>query len=231
MLTRHCRPNGCRCGKRKRSSLVMAIGSPEPGHDQGAICFAGRRRGADGRMLLRSERGKQPDLADPAARRGVRLATFSTTTARAAGCAQTRLPAGLPVLSGSADRARTAGAGGPYGGPAARRGTGVRRRCGERAIAHGRRGVGWPFGGRPATRNRTGSGRNAGRRAACRRATGGCQSTVQASNPRRSWGRFKLRPMKTRRLVRGSPSFQGPMKSPSAIMCTAWKAKRRSSLA
>src|SRR4051794_5727576 len=57
------------------------------------------------------------------------------------------------------------------------------------------------------------------------------QSATQLSKPRRSCGRFRLRPMNTRRLVFGSPSFDGRMKSPSAIMCTAWKAKRRSSLA
>ncbi len=58
-----------------------------------------------------------------------------------------------------------------------------------------------------------------------------CYSTVQLSKPRRSCGRFRLRPMNTSRLKRFSPSFQGPMKSPSAIMCTAWKAKRRFSFA
>ena len=53
--------------------------------------------------------------------------------------------------------------------------------------------------------------------------------TWHASNPRRSCGRFRLRPMNTSLLRRSAPGAQGPMKSPSAIMCTAWKAKRRSS--
>ena len=44
---------------------------------------------------------------------------------------------------------------------------------------------------------------------------------TQASNPRRSFGRLRPRPMKTMRLVRGSPSFHSLMKSPAAIMCTA----------
>ena len=57
------------------------------------------------------------------------------------------------------------------------------------------------------------------------------QSATQPSKPRRSFGRLRLRPMNTMRLVRGSPSFHSLMKSPSAIMCTAWKANRRGSLA
>ena len=52
---------------------------------------------------------------------------------------------------------------------------------------------------------------------------------TQLSKPRRSCGRFRLRPMNTSRLVRGASGAHFPMKSPSAIMCTAWKAKRRSS--
>ncbi len=54
-------------------------------------------------------------------------------------------------------------------------------------------------------------------------------ATWHASNPRRSCGRFRLRPMNTSFERRSAPSGHGPMKSPSAIMCTAWKAKRRSS--
>ena len=57
------------------------------------------------------------------------------------------------------------------------------------------------------------------------------RQAAQLSNPRRSCGRLRLRPMKTMRLVRASLGFQGARKSPSAIMWTAWKAKRRSSLA
>ena len=44
------------------------------------------------------------------------------------------------------------------------------------------------------------------------------QSTAQPSNPRRSRGLSRSRPMNTIRLTRGSPSFHGPMKSPSAII-------------
>ena len=47
---------------------------------------------------------------------------------------------------------------------------------------------------------------------------------TQLSKPRRSTGRLRLRPMNTRRDERASPARQGPMKSPSAIMCTAWNA-------
>ena len=51
---------------------------------------------------------------------------------------------------------------------------------------------------------------------------------MHPSKPRRSTGRFRLRPMNTIFEARFSPVFQGPMKSPSASICTAWKAKRSS---
>ena len=50
------------------------------------------------------------------------------------------------------------------------------------------------------------------------RGGGAHQSAWQLSKPRRNCGRLRLRPMKTMRLRRGSPSFHGPMKSPSAII-------------
>jgi len=43
----------------------------------------------------------------------------------------------------------------------------------------------------------------------------------QLSKPRRSCGRLRLRPMNTRRDCGVSSAFHGPMKPPSAIICTA----------
>ena len=54
---------------------------------------------------------------------------------------------------------------------------------------------------------------------------------AQASKPALSWASSSSRPMKTARDQRRSFSPQGCCRSPSRIMCTAWKAKRRVSLA
>ena len=47
--------------------------------------------------------------------------------------------------------------------------------------------------------------------------------TIQRSKPSRIIASGNSRPMKTSRLRRGSPSFQGLWWSPSSIMCTPWK--------
>ena len=103
----------------------------------------------------------------------------------------------------------------------------------QRAVAE-REGAGGAAAGEGARRPRRRRARamtpRVSRMWSARERSGSCrQAAWQLSKPRRSCGRLRLRPMNTIRLVRGSPSFQGPMKSPSAIMCTAWKAKRRSS--
>ena len=68
---------------------------------------------------------------------------------------------------------------------------------------------------------------------AMRRSTRPCMrvdaSRHAALEPCRIFSSGRLRPMKTRRLSRFSPSFHGRWWSPSRIMCTPWNTKRSSS--
>ena len=55
------------------------------------------------------------------------------------------------------------------------------------------------------------------------------RAAMQLSKPLRIFSSGRLRPMKTRRLSRFSPSFQARWWSPSRIMCTPWNTKRSGS--